>query len=686
MYKRLFFLFISFVIIASCKNSSTTSEDKDEADKYAYFLNDYIDTTVNPGDDFFKYAMGTWLKNNPVPASENSWGIWSLVLEETRNRVKLISEEAASNKNPKKGSNEQKIGDFWHTGMDSVTIEAQGIKPLEPEFEKIHAMQTTEDVINEIAYLQSIGVPALYTNYIFQDEKNSNKFMIHLYQGGIGLPERDYYFATDERTKNIRTEYVKHIAKMFQLMGLDEAASKKNAETIMRMETDLAKASRKIEDLRDPYTNYNKMDIAAANNLTPALNWADHFTKTGAPNIDSVIIGQPEFFTQMNKSLKNESIDNWKVYLHWNLINAYAGYLNNEIDRENFNFYGTILYGTKEQRPRWKRVLDAEENAMGFILGELYVQKYYSPEEKARYIKIVDNTIEAYKERITALDWMSDSTKQKAIAKLNTVMKKVGYPDTWQDYSTLEVERDSYVLNGIRAAKYYNAYQIAHLYKPVDRTEWGMTPQTWNAYYNPGNNEIVLPAAAFVVPGVPDKYVDDAIAYGYAAGSTIGHELTHGFDDQGSQFDAQGNLVNWWTTDDRNKFLDRTKMIVQQFDAYMVLDSMHINGDATQGENIADLGGMLVGLEAFKKTEAYKSGKMIGGFTPTQRYFLGFALSWYGKYRDEALAVRIKSDVHSPNFLRVNGPAVNIDDFYSAFNIKPTDKMYVPDSLRVRIW
>lgn len=323
---------------------------------------------------------------------------------------------------------------------------------------------------------------------------------------------------------------------------------------------------------------------------------------------------------------------------------------------------------------------------MGFILGQLYIERYYSPGIKARYDKMVDNVVAAYHERIDKLTWMSDSTKKKAHQKLNTVMKKVGYPDKWRDYSLLKIARNSYVENVIRANKWFNDFQIAKLGKPIDRTEWSMTPQTWNAYYNPSNNEIVLPAAAFIVPGLADSCVDDAIMYGYAAGSTIGHEITHGFDDEGSQFDAQGNLKEWWSAEDRKKFKKLTNGIVQQFNKYVILDSLHLNGDAEQGENIADLGGMLLGLDAFKKTDQYKEGKKIGGFTPVQRYFIGFALSWYGQVRNESLALGVKTDVHAPNFYRVNGPVVNIDEFYTAFNIKPNDKMYVPDSLRVKIW
>lgn len=671
------------LILSSCNQPAKVASSSGCA--LDTFLNAYIDTTVKPQDDFFLFSMGKWVKNNPVPASERSWGIWSKVNEENYDRMKSINEEAAA-KTAENGTNWQKIGDFWHTGMDTAAIEQQGIQPLSSELAKISALTDVNAVIAEIGFLQSIGVGALFGSYIYQDEKNSEKMVLHLFQGGIGLPDRDYYFDNDERTRNIRIEYVKHITKMFGLMGEDAATAERNAATIMRMETSLAEKSRKLADLRDPYKNYNKMDMAGLGKMTPTIQWNNLLTASGIKSIDTVIMGQPEFFKRTEELVKKESIDNWKTYLRWNLINTYADKLSKPFDAQNFSFYGTVLNGTKEQRPRWKRVLDEEENLMGFMLGQLYVERYYSPKVKARYDKMVDNVVDAYRERINQLDWMSDATKQKAQQKLGTVMKKVGYPDKWRDYSSLVIDKSSYAENVMRATKWRNDYEIAKLNKPVDRTEWDMTPQTWNAYYNPSNNEIVLPAAAFIVPGMADSCVDDAIMYGYAAGSTIGHEITHGFDDQGSQFDEKGNLVEWWTKDDRTKFLEKTGTIVKQFNEFVVLDSLHVNGDATQGENIADLGGMLLGLDAFKKTEQYKSGEKIGGFTPVQRYFIGFALSWYGQYRPEALALRIKTDVHAPNFLRVNGPPVNIDEFYNAFNIQPGDKMYRPDSLRVRIW
>jgi len=679
-------IFIASVSVITLTTISCNSKTDTSANcNLETFLNDYVDSSVKPQNDFFLFTMGKWVKNNPVPASENSWGIWSKVKEENDLRLKGVSEEAAAKKSDP-GSNWQKIGDLWYTGMDTVAIEQQGMKPLQPEFDKIAAITDMNSLIAETGYLQSIGVSPFFGGYIGQDEKNSEKMALHIGQGGIGLPSRDFYFDNDARTKNIRNEYVIHLEKMFVLMGDDESTAKKNAATVMRLETSMAEKSRKLEALRDPYKNYNKMALSGLDKLTPSVDWGKMLAASGISSIDTIIVGQPEFFVRMEELIKKNGLDDWKTYLRWNLISTFADKLSKPFVEQNFHFYSTVLRGTKEQRPRWKRVLDTEEGLLGFMLGQLYVERYYSPGIKARYDKMVDNVIEAYHERINHLDWMSDSTKKKAHEKLNTVLKKVGYPDKWRDYSSLTVDRSSYVGNVIRGYKWFNDFYIAKLGKPIDRTEWNMTPQTWNAYYNASNNEIVLPAAAFIVPGLADSCVDDAIMYGYAAGSTIGHEITHGFDDEGSQFDEKGNLKEWWSPGDRKRFKERTAGIVRQFNNYIVLDSMHLNGDAEQGENIADLGGMLLGLDAFKKTEQYKEGKTIGGFTPTQRYFIGFALSWYGQVRNETLALRVKSDVHAPNFYRVNGPVVNIDEFYSAFDIKPGDKMYVPDSLRVRIW
>ncbi len=678
--KNLNYLLLASVslILASCKGPAPTAPAKDP-------LVENMDTTLNPGDDFFKYACGTWLKNNPIPEAEKSWGIWTLVQEETNNRMLKVSEEA-SKATSEKGSSQQKIGDFYFAGMDTVSIDKQGLGPLKNEFASIDQITDLPSLVKVIAKLQTYGVSPLYSAYIFQDEMRSDQQALHLYQGGIGLPDRDYYFNSDARTVTIRMEYDNHLKAMFMLMGDDSIKAKANAATVVRMEKALAKSSRKLEDLRDPYLNYNKMQFDGLKSLTPSIDWQLMFDGMNVKGIDSIIVGQPEFFKEVEKSLKANSIDDWKVYLRWNLINGFADYVSSPFENQNFKFYGTILNGVKAKRPRWKRVLNQEETSIGDLLGQLYVEKYVSPTFKKRYKDLTDNIIEAYRERIGKLTWMTDSTKAKAIVKLNSITVKVAYPDQWKDYSALSIDRSSYVMNVLRSNVWSHNFQVSKLGKPVDRTEWDMTPQTYNAYYNPSNNEIVLPAAIFIIPGLEDSLADDAIIYGYAGASTIGHELTHGFDDQGRQFDEKGNLRNWWTPSDETEFTKRAKMIVRQFDEFKVLDSLTVNGDATQGENIADLGGVLLGYTAFQKTEQYKSGKLINGLTPDQRFFLGYALSWLGHMRDETLALRIMTDVHAPNFLRINGPLANIPEFYKAFNIKEGDAMWRPDSLRVNIW
>jgi len=669
------------LIFASCNQNQTTEKEQ----KFVDPLTENMDTTVSPGTDFYMYACGGWLKKNPIPGNERGWGIWSMVQEETYNRMRKISETAAK-ANGAPGSNEQKIGDFYQTAMDTVAIEKAGISPLKNELGKIDAITDQKGLLNEIALLQTYGTGAAFGAYIFQDEKNSEQLTLHLYQGGIGLPDRDYYFKTDARTSNIRKEYGLHVRNMFVLMGADSATAELNSKSVMMMETAFAKASRKLEDLRDPYRNYNKMNLTDMKELTPSIDWAMMLNEMHISNLDSIIIGQPEFFKEFEKSLKKGNLNDWKVYLKWHLVNSYAQYLSSGFEKEHFRFFGTVLGGVKEQRPRWKRVLDEEESAIGDILGQLYVKDYVSPSIKKRYQDLTNNILEAYRERIKMLTWMTDSTKQKALVKLNSITTKVGYPDKWKDYSKLTIDKNSYLMNVLHANVWSHDFQVSKLGKPVDRTDWDMTPQTYNAYYNPSNNEIVLPAAIFIIPGLDDAMADDAIIYGYAGASTIGHELTHGFDDQGRQFDEKGNLKNWWTSSDEKEFSERANLIIKQFNEFKVLDSLHVNGEATQGENIADLGGVVLGYQAFKKTEQYKSGKKINGLTPDQRYFLGYALSWLGKMRDETLAMRIMTDVHAPNFLRINGPVVNIPEFYTAFGIKPGDAMYRADSLRVNIW
>ncbi|QJD95783.1 M13 family metallopeptidase [Mucilaginibacter robiniae] len=645
-----------------------------------------LDTSVKPGDNFFEYANGGWIKRNPIPAAYSSWGIGNEVGEEIRERLRKINEDAEKANAPK-GSASQKIGDFYYSGLDTVTIEKEGIAPIQSELAMIDGIKNVQDILHVSAYLNTYGTRGIIGAGVGQDAKNSTKMMVHLRQSGLGLANRDYYFRTDARTTRIREDYrTKHLPAMLKLAGWNEQMATQGAESVFKIEKYLAENNRKLEDMRDPYRNYNKMSVAQLNQLTPEISWPVLFKDLELKAVDSVIVGQPEYYKAVNTALKTFGIDDWKAYLRWKVISTNASYLSKAIEDENFRFSGTVLSGRKEQLPRWKRVLDTENGIMGEILGQLFVKEYFPVQAKARYTQMVENVRIAFREHIEKLDWMSPQTKQKALTKLNAVHPKVGYPDHWKDFSTLVIDRKSYAGNVIRARHWAYLNSVNKLGKPVDHQEWNMTPQTYNANYSPSNNEITLPAAQFIIPGVKDADVDDAVVYGYAAASTIGHEITHGFDDQGRQFDAKGNLKAWWTPQDSAKFTQRAQLLVNQFNNQVVLDSLHINGKATLGENIADLGGIVIGLTAFEKTQQYKEGKPINGLTPLQRFFLGYALGWLGHTRNEALANQILTDVHSPGFLRVNVPFTDVPEFYTAFQIKPGDKMWVDPDKRVKIW
>ncbi|MGN6395045.1 MAG: M13 family metallopeptidase [Mucilaginibacter sp.] len=670
---------LSGLLICACNNKT-----KDYAQNDVIFKN--LDTTVKPGDDFFKYANGGWLKKNPIPPAYARWGIGNVVNEELRDRLKKINEDALKDKSAAKGSNTQKIGDFYFSGLDTVDIEKQGIDPLKGEIAKINAVTDIKSLVDEFAHLATIGVETPIAAGVGQDAKNSSKNMLQLYQGGIGLPNRDYYFNTDAHSAEIRNDYQqKHLPILYKLSGLTSDAALAATKQTYALEKFLADSSRKLEDLRDPYKNYNKMPVAGLAKLTPLVNWPSTFEKMDFKNADTVIVGQPEYYRALNKALTAYTIADWKKYLVKNLVDAYSSYLSKPFDEENFRFYGTVLYGSKEQLPRWKRVLDTENGLMGEVLGQIFVKEYFPEKTKERYVKLVEAMRTSFKEHIQKLDWMSEPTKQKAYDKLAKVTPKVGYPDKWKDFSTLTIDRGPYALNVMRANNFWHKFNADKLGKPVDRTEWDITPQTYNAYYNPSNNEIVLPAAQFLIPGVKDEDVDDAVVYGYAAASTIGHEMTHGFDDEGRQFDAAGNLKAWWQPQDSVKFTQRAKMLIDQFNTYSIY-GLHVNGKATQGENIADLGGIVIGLDAFKKTDQYKEGKSINGLTPTQRFFLGYALGWLGQERKEALSSQILTNEHAPGFMRVNGPFTDVPEFYEAFHIKKGDKMWLDPDKRVKIW
>ena len=640
------------------------------------------DTLVNPADDFFKYANGGWFKKNPIPSTEQSNGIFRTIADTINNQIRQICEKSAQDESAEFGSNKQKIGDFYASGMDSIAINKAGISPLKSEFAKIEAIKDIPSLVTSIAHLHTIGASPAFSFYLGQDDKISTKYALFLGQGGLGLGNRDYYFNTDEQTVKIRTEYVKHLQAMLKLMGQNQAG----ATSIMKLETDLAKASRKLEDLRDPIKNYNKMTVASLGKITSNINWNSIFPVLGVAKADSVIVGQPEFYRALNTFVKSYTLEDWKTYLKWDLVNSYAPYLNSTIEKQNFKFYSTVMNGVSKQKPRWKRVVGQTDNYLGELIGQVYVAEYLPKGSKEKLLEIGNNIRDVYADHIKKLDWMSEATKVKALNKLSKIVMKVGYPDKWKDMSSMKIDRKSYCGNVIQANIWGYKDMINKYGKPVDRTEWSMQPQTYNAYYNPSNNEIVVPACNIIVPGYEGRMPDDAILYGIIGGSTFGHEITHGFDDQGSQYDENGNLNNWWTPEDLKKFQAKTKLIVSQFNKYTVLGNKHINGEATQGENIADLGGVVMGYEAFKKTAQYKNKEIISNLTPDQRFFLAYGYAWMVNIKDEALASQIMTDVHAPAQFRINGPLSNIPEFYKAFNVKPKNKMYQPDSLRVVIW
>jgi putative endopeptidase len=645
-----------------------------------------IDAAVDPGVDFFEYANGAWLKSHPIPPAEAYWGIGKVVQEDLYDKLRAISEEAAARQDAAPGSDVRKIGDFWATAMDEARAEQLGMTPLAEQFALIDAVKDAAGAIDAAFALQPIGVDAFFDFEISQDEKKSDVLAIHLSQGGLCLPDRDYYFNSEEGTAKVRKEYVAHLERTLRLLGADPSAAAAGATQVMAFETALAQVSRKLADLRDPQRNYNKMTPAElTKDYTPSIAWD---SRLGAWHLDAgyVIVGQPEFYAGLESLLKQWPAAVLRDYLRYHLISTFASTLNKAIDDENFSFYGMVLRGQQEQRARTKRVLDAENQALGMILGQRFVAEYFPETAKRRYVAVVEAIRTAYGERIDKLDWMSAATKRKAREKLAAVTKKVGYPDHWKDYSALSIGRVSYADNVMHAARWHFQDAVSKFGKPVDRTEWEMTPQTYNAYYNPSNNEIVLPAAEFTIPGLKDADVDDAFAYGYAAASTVGHEITHGFDDEGRQFDAEGNLTDWWLQEDAVKFKRRAQLMVKQFDAYEPIPGIHINGEACLGENIADYGGLLIGLDAFKKTQQYKHGGKIGGFTPLQRYFLGYAYSWLFEERAAMLRESLLSDVHAPAKWRVNGPLSNMPEFYAAFGVKPGQPMYRSARDRVQIW
>ncbi|MES2659662.1 MAG: M13 family metallopeptidase [Verrucomicrobiota bacterium] len=644
-----------------------------------------LDASVEPGKDFYTYANGGWLARHPIPASEATWGIGDIVREELFAKLRTIGEEAVK-AGAAEGSDQRKIGDFWATAMDEAKADAAGLEPLRKKLNLIDSIKTVADVLDVSFALRPLMVEPFCGVSVGQDEKQSDLMSVHISQGGLGLPERDFYFNREKGTAKVRQEYIAHLTRMLKLLGRSAKDAGKAANAVMEFETALAKPSRKLEDLRDPEKNYHKMTpVELTEKHTSLIDWQQRLAAMSL-RPDLVIVGQPEFFDSLNKLLTNTPVPVLRDYLRLQLVSVYAGFLNKAWADEEFAFNGKVLSGQKEQWPRWKRALEAQEFAMGMVLGKIFVREYFPEREKRRYAELVEHVRGAFRERIDRLDWMSNATKAKAREKLDKLTVKVGYPDRWKDYSALVVGTDSWCGNMMNASRWQFADIIAKFGKPVDRSLWEMTPQTYNAYYQASNNEIVLPAAIFTVPGTRDADLDDAFVYGYAAASTIGHEITHGFDDEGRRFDAEGNLKDWWTAEDAARFQERAAVMVAQFNAIQPLPGLPINGQASLGENLADYGGVLLALEAFKKTGEFRSGKSIGGFTPLQRFFLGYAFAWIYQDREEGLRAKLLSDVHAPPHWRVNVPLSNIPEFQEAFGIKPGQPMWRSPESHVKVW
>ncbi|GAB2550110.1 M13 family metallopeptidase [Rufibacter soli] len=643
-----------------------------------------LNRSVSPCEDFNQFANGGWLKNNPVPAAESRWGSFNELRDNNNAALRSVVTAAMAQTNAPKGSTAQMVGDFYAAGMDSMAIEKAGLSPLKPELDRINAIKDRASLLQTLARQKQIGSSALFGFGVSQDRKNSTQHIANLRQGGLGLPDRDYYLKSDARSKSVKDEYQNHVARMFQLMGDSEAKARQNAAKVVEMETRLANASMTRVQQRDPYATYNKMTVAELQKLAPNFNWPTLLGTMKAQAAKEVIVAQPEFLKEANRMLASVPVSDWKTYLRWHLVRGSAPYLSQPFVQENFNFYSKFLSGTKEMQPRWKRVLGTTDGTIGEALGQEYVKKTFTPEAKAKALEMVNNLRAAFQEHVKNLDWMSEATKQQAMAKLNAFAVKIGYPDKWKDYTGLTISRDSYVKNMMAAAQWNYNKNVAKLGQPVDRTEWGMTPPTVNAYYSPTMNEIVFPAG-ILQPPFFDPKADDAVNYG-GMGAVIGHELTHGFDDQGSQYDPTGNLRDWWTAEDKAKFKERTDMVDRQYSAFQPLDSVFVNGKLTMGENIADIGGLNIAFSALQKAIANKNVGKYDGFTPEQRFFLAWAQIWRNNSTDDALRQQVLTDPHSPAAFRINGPLSNMPQFYKAFGCGPGNKMYLPDAERVHIW
>ncbi len=647
---------------------------------------EYMDTTVRPQDDFYEFACGNWLKNNPIPEEESRWSSFNVLSDSNNNVLHKLLEKSASTP-AESGSASQLIGDYYATFMDTVRRNEQGIKLLEPELEHIDKIQNEEQLIKVLAHLHDIDVNAFHQIYVGIDAMVNTKYRVHIWQGGLGLPNKDYYFKDDERSKKVRNAYQEYISTLFSKFDLPGSTKKPNDQIAYYIETKLAEVSKGPVELRDPIANYNKTASGLFNASYPHLHWDMYLKERGLTNVDSVIIGQPLFIGGLDKLLETESLEDLKIYLKWRLISSFATALTTDLDREHFKFYSGVLRGTKKQKPLWKRgIASVTNSSIGEALGEAFVKDNFSEDAKRKITEMVENITLVFNERIEDLDWMSPETKVKAKEKLGTFVRKLGFPDEWKDYSSLTINRDSYFGNVVNARRFGVAENLNKLGKEIDRNEWGMVPHIVNAYYNPLLNEIVFPAGIMQKPFFSEHY-EDAVNYA-RMGAVIGHELTHGFDDKGSMYDANGKLNNWWTPEDKKKFDAKTQKLIDQYNTFEVLEGVFVNGELTLGENIADLGGLTIAYHAFEKAKENNeaNNKVIRGYTPEQRFFIAFAHVWKNNIRDNALITRVTTDPHSPGKYRVNGTLSNMPEFFEAFDVKEGDPMRQPADKIAKIW
>ena len=642
-----------------------------------------LDTTNLPGTDFYRYACGGWIKNNPLTDEYSQYGSFTVLAENNRKQIQGLIEELAGGQH-QAGSVAQKVGDLYKIAMDSVKLNQEGVKPIEAELKEIAGLKDKKQLYPLLAEMYKKGIASYLALYVGADEMNSNMNAVQIGQYGLSMGDRDYYLLTDESTTKIREAFKAHVEKMYQLSGLDAATAKKGMEVVMDVETRLAKAFRSRVELRDPHANYNKMSMEDIKKNYPTFDWDSYLNGLDLKDVKEIIVGQPASLEASVKILDTLPLADQALYLQWKLIDAAASFLSDDLREQNFDFYSRTMSGAQEMQPRWKTAVSVVSSTLGEAVGQMYVEKYFPAAAKERMIALVKNLQDALGERIKALEWMGDSTKTKALEKLATFHVKIGYPDKWKDYTSLEIKDDSYWANIERASRWGHAEMVAKAGKPVDKDEWLMTPQTVNAYYNPTTNEICFPAA-ILQPPFFDMNADDAFNYG-AIGVVIGHEMTHGFDDQGRQYDKDGNLKDWWTEEDAKKFDERAQVMVAFFDSIEVAPGVHANGKMTLGENIADHGGLQVSFQAFKKATAQAPLEVKDGFTPEQRFFLAYAGVWANNIRPEAVLQMTKIDVHSLGEWRVNGALPHIGAWYDAFGITDKDPMYVPVEKRVSIW